>query len=428
MRLIYICVYPWGRIKAARGDVSWRERFALNLPEQRDVWIHAASVGEVKLVRYLIDYLLGQDPNLQIHVTTMTAAGQAMAETEFGGRVTLSYIPVDIPAPTARFLDALRPRVVVMAEAEFWPTLLRETSRRKLRLVLVNGRMSEKSHDRFLRYRGTLTRLLGAYEKFFFKSKTDLERFRSFGVEGERGVTGGDMKFDAPLPERDPERIRAMREAVGAEAGDFLFVVGSTRPPEEEIFASLFKELSRDESGATGAGKGRFRMVLAPRHVNRTDDVRAILDKHEIDYSIFRAPGEGDSAAESSSGEPRKPGAMVLVDRIGVLGELFLAADLGFVGGTMSDTGGHNILEPVWAGTPVVFGPDIRNVGDLAEYILARDFGAQAATAEELRGIIRDFRNGKRRFALKTGAETGESPSALAGDYILQASQSARGD
>ena len=149
-----------------------------------------------------------------------------------------------------------------------------------------------------------------------------------------------------------------------------------------------------------------FKMVLAPRHINRKSEVGQILHSRKIEFSIFEQSGDVCD--------------VILVDKIGVLIDLFLAGDFAFVGGTMTDTGGHNILEPVWAGTPVVYGPDIRNIKDLSDYIISHNFGTQVSSPDELTHLVENVIKGSRKFNTKTDTGSDDSPTALAGNYILK--------
>lgn len=395
---IYRLFYPYFRLRAARGEEIWRQRLALDtLPSGIGLWFHAASVGEVRLVWILSSYLIKCQPGLKFHVTVMTEAGMKTARSLLPTGATFSYFPFDCGAPLRRTLDMLGPTTIITLEGELWPNLLLETARRRIPVILVNARMSEKSFRRFRRIGGSIRRLLACYDRIFLRSRQDAEHYRSLGAPAERCHIAGDLKFDAPLTIPAPARIQEIRRSLGAAAEDFLLVAGSTRPGEERILSEIYRRLT--------AAHPNIRMVLAPRHLERLVDVKKILEEQAIDFSIFEESGE------------IRP--VVLVDRIGVLIDLFAAADIAYVGGTFSNTGGHNILEPVWAGTPVLFGPDTRNIPDAAAYVIAHNYGARARTEEELFGLLLELAEGRRRFTRKTGREEGDSPARLAGEYIL---------
>lgn len=380
----------------------WRGRLGLISPlGPRDVWMHAASVGEVKVLGYLIDYLRKQDATLRIHVTVMTRAGFKTATDQLGDKgdsVTLSYFPMDAPPAIRRSLDLINPALLVIAETEIWPNLISQAAQRNIPIVLVNGRMSEKAFRMYRYVRSFTKKLLALYDRFFFKTEGDFERYRHFGVTPGNSVVVGDMKFDAPLLPRSEGRRSEMRARAGVSGDSFLLVAGSTRPGEEAILANLFR--------AVHAKHKNFRMIIAPRHVERVGEVKALLEEKGLAYNLY-----GDASTANG---------IILVDRMGFLNDLYMVADLAFVGGTLVDIGGHNILEPVWAGTPVIFGPYLSNVSEASDYILANSYGAKVASESDLVGLLQQVIAGELSFAVKTENDLCNSPTAMVGDYILK--------
>jgi 3-deoxy-D-manno-octulosonic-acid transferase len=401
---VHALVYPYGRIKAFRGNQLWRGRLAL-LPQlgPKDVWLHAASVGEVKVVGTLTDYLLRQRPSLALHVTVTTSAGFKTADSVFGQPVTLSYLPIDSTRLVRRTLKLIDPRMIVIAETEIWPNLVTEAAKANIPVVLINGRMSQSAFSKYKLCRKTLSRLLAGYDRFFFKTDEDRLRYRHFGVPDDKSVVAGDIKFDAPLMQLPEGRKAEIRHTAGIAGDAFMFVGGSTRPGEEDMLITAYQSLRPDHP--------QLRLVLAPRHLDRLGDVKALLEQKGLPYSIYGK----DSAKPAGSAQHA-----VLVDQMGILNDLYSAADLAFVGGTLVDIGGHNVLEPVWARTPVVFGPHLDNVKEGAEYIIGNDLGAMVENADDLRAVVDDVISGRRRFAIKTDADQLDSATSHIGHYILE--------
>ena len=182
----------------------------------------------------------------------------------------------------------------------------------------------------------------------------------------------------------------------------FFLVAGSTRSGEDEILLDVYQSLKKESLN--------LRLLLAPRHLDRLDEVERLLDERGLWYSIY--------GRDSDSKEVRAD-SIVLVDRMGLLNDLYLAADLAFVGGTLTDVGGHNILEPVWARTPVVFGPFLDNVKEAAEYVLERNYGVKVNSRDEFRAVLAEVMNGERTFETRTYSDISESPTAQAGNYLL---------
>ncbi|MCD6249497.1 MAG: hypothetical protein J7J98_04100 [candidate division Zixibacteria bacterium] len=398
-RFIYLLLYPVGRWRAAGGDDLWRGRLALECDVKPvDIWMHAASVGEVKVLANLVTYLKETLPEIRIHITTMTRTGMATAQTIMADKASVSAFPIDSTPAVTRKLALLQPQMIIVAETEIWPNLIRLATRQDIMLVLVNGRMTERSLSRYLRFKSSLGRLLAGYDRFFFKSEGDRDRFSRFGLDPARIEVTGDMKFDAPFIERSETRVNETRGQLGIGGDDFLIVAGSTRPGEESLLLGIFTQLKINYPG--------LRLTLAPRHLERLNEVKKILAESGLNFTTL-----GETVSDSD---------VILVDRMGVLNSLYEAADLAFVGGTLVDIGGHNLLEPVWALTPVVYGPSLNNVIEAAEYIECHNYGVRVDSVDELKTIIEDVIAGRRDFSVRDRSDLEQSVVATVGRYILE--------
>lgn len=400
--LIYLLAYPIGVWKARQGSAMWRDRLSLNESQKSvDLWIHAASVGEVRVVSYLVDFLIRCKPRIRILVSVITSTGYQAACDEFGSRVQVRYLPADAAVPMRRALTIYRPRMIAIAETEIWPNFILEASNQGIPVVLVNGRMSDKGRSRYRLIRGAMTKVLACHQHFFFKTRQDAERYAVFGVAADRTTVAGDMKFDAPVMERNPETIAATRRSAGVDSDAFLLVAGSTRPGEEERLLGAYKEIKASWPSA--------RLLIAPRHVERAEEIKALVAQSGLASSIFDGsivPIQGDE--------------VILVDRMGILKDLYAAANLAFVGGTLVDIGGHNILEPVWAGTPVVYGSFLANVTEAAKHIEDNGYGRRMQSTDELPGIVAAMLRGELSFRVKSTDDYMHSPTAVVGAYILE--------
>ncbi len=397
-RLIYTVAYPVGKAKASKGNQKWIDRLGVaDGQESADIWLHAASVGEVKVLGNLYNHIRKRRSTTRFCVSVLTDAGYKTAEKIFKNNSHVRYLPADSTPAVNRVLDSVRPQCLVIAETEIWPNLVTLAGRREIPIILINGRMTDKGLSRYRWFGSLLRRVLSEYDRFFFKSETDAGRFRFFGVPAERYQIVGDMKFDAPLWPRSEGRREEMRFRVGADPEDFVLVAGSTRPGEEALLVGALKRLK-----STSA---RTRLVLAPRHVERREEIEFICAEAGIKYVIY-----GNDASEAD---------VIIVDRMGLLMDLYMAGEIAFVGGTLVDVGGHNLLEPVWTGTPVLFGPSLDNVWDAADYVTAHDFGMRITDIDELVQVVGAFREGQKTFAKKTEHDLDESATAIAGDYIL---------
>lgn len=345
---------------------------------------------------------------MTIHVSAMTSAGFRTASLQTADNMTVSFFPLDAVRVIRKTFDLIRPDIIVIAETEIWPNLICEADRRGIPLVLINGRMSEKGFGRYRVFRRSLGHLLKKYDRFFFKTDADATRYRFFNIGSDNTEVTGDMKFDAPLPNRSDEKVRRIRDSACIDKNDFLLVAGSTRTGEEEILADLYTSWRSTHSN--------FRMIIAPRHIDRVSEIRSLLTHRNIAFSIYDDKS-GDTYQIGH--KPDSTGGLILVDRLGLLNDLYLAADLAFVGGTLVNVGGHNLLEPVWAGTPVLFGPSLSNVKEAADYIMNHNFGAKVSTIDELATLVEQVYSGKIRFSIKRQADLTNSATARIGDYIL---------
>lgn len=396
-RILYWLVRPW--VSRRDMEAMWRQRMGFVRREKPcDVWLHASSVGEVRVITILVGQLLERQPELELHVTVMTPAGMKAARGGLPDRVSVSFLPIDATPAVRRALIVLEPRLLVIAETEIWPVLAQEAAGRQIPVMLVNGRMSEKGFRRYVRFRGFFARVLSQYERLFVKSAEDLSRFEAFGVGEERAEVTGDMKFDAPLYEC-PERVRAeLRRLCGAGEDSLLMVAGSTRSGEEAMLLDMLISL-REHCP-------RLVLVIVPRHVERAPEIGRLIAEKGLSFSEL-----GDVPATEE---------LVLVAKMGILNDLYAASDLAFVGGTLVDIGGHNILEPVWAGTPVLYGSSIDNVTEAAGYIEERGYGAMVSDVAELGQRVRSFCAGHLTFAVRGAEDAGDSPTVRVVDYILK--------
>ena len=399
--LVYIFCRMYGHARAKAGSEIWRGRLGLiEIENTVDIWIHASSVGETKVATYLTDYLLSHKPELRIYLSTMTEAGQKVARTIASENVATGFLPLDHPSPLGRTLEVLKPKMMVITETEIWPNLIEQVSKRNIEIVLVNGRMSDAAYRKYKIARKMFRDILGRYQKLFLKTEADKSRFEFFGAgtKDKQVIVAGDMKFDAPLLPRSAGRINEIRSRLGASESDFVFVCGSTRPGEEQLLLELARVLKAEALA--------IKLVLAPRHIERIKELQK-------DLSV-----DGDSIGLYSEGNIKS--SLILVDKMGCLNDLYLAANLAFVGGTLVDIGGHNLLEPVWAGTPVLFGQSTGNVEEAKDYILENNYGAMVSDITEMTELVKKFIKGETTFSIKTSDDLSHSATSIAGDYILQ--------
>jgi 3-deoxy-D-manno-octulosonic-acid transferase len=314
------------------------------------IWIHAVSVGEVLAVSELVRQLHAELPQYRIVVSTTTDTGQQLASQRFGVE-NVFYFPLDFAFAARRWLQALRPALVVIAETELWPNFLRSARDVNARIAIVNARISDNSFKGYRRWKGLLASVLKIPDVFLAQTDQDAERLRHIGAPADRVITTGNLKYDVPLPPRPPV-VEDLRRALSG-AGPVL-VCGSTVEGEESLLLGAFTNILANHAGAV--------MLLAPRHPQRFDEVERLL--REIKIPFWRR--------SKWTGGPIR-GGVLLVDSIGELSALYALADIAFVGGSLVPRGGHNIIEPAQHGVAIVVGNHTENFRDIVGLFQSRD-------------------------------------------------------
>lgn len=320
-------------------------RLRASKPDDNTLWIHAVSVGEVLTVSGLVKRLQEKFPGWRIVVSTTTFTGQTLARERFGAE-NVFYLPLDFAFAIRPYLTHLRPRLLVLAETEFWPNLLRMAKSSGARIAVVNARISDRSFPRYRSFRGWLRPVLANIDLFLAQSETDKERLLAIGADAARVQVSGNLKFEVKAP---PEitLVNALRTAMSDWGVPSVIVAGSTVSGEEDFLIDAFKEVLRAQPDAL--------LILAPRHPERFDAVADLIRYARLPL-IRRTEWKGDEELK---------GAVFLLNSIGELGAVYALATLAFVGGSLVPRGGHNILEPAQFGVPILVGPHTENFRDI---------------------------------------------------------------
>src|SRR6266849_1000014 len=282
------------------------------------IWIHAVSVGEVLAVSELVPALRAQFQDYRVVISTTTDTGQRLATARFGAE-TVFYFPLDFAFSVRRWVAALRPALIVIAETEFWPNLLRVVHQSGGRVAIVNARISDRSLPGYRRWRKVLTSVLRSVDLFLAQTPEDARRLVEIGAAEDRVLVGGNLKYDVP-PLPAPPIVGQLRAALAASGSGPVLVCGSTvegaLETEEALLASAFQSVLASYPTAA--------MLLAPRHPERFDSVATLLEQLKIKF--WRR--------SQWNGEPLS-GAVLLIDSIGELSSLYALADIAFVGGSL---------------------------------------------------------------------------------------------
>src|SRR5437764_6237549 len=353
---------------------------------RHSIWIHAISVGEVLAVSELVRGIRAEFPEYRVVISTTADTGQKLAVSRFGAE-NVFYFPFDFAFSVRPWLSALRPKLIVIAETEFWPNFLRLAKRAGARVVIVNARISDRSLPGYRRWRVFLRRFLLPIDLFMAQTAEDLRRLVEIGAPKEKVVLGGNLKFDVPPP-AELAIVRELRTALQESSAGPVWGCGSTVEGEEPILLSTFKQVLAAHPQAV--------MVLAPRHPERFGQVAALLDQSKLGF-CRRSEWNGEPIASM----------VLLLDSIAELASIYALADLAFVGGSLVTRGGHNIIVPAQHGVAIVVGEHTENFRDIVELFRSRDAvritTPEAVTSEFLRLLGDDA---DRKALGKRAAET----------------------
>ena len=354
---------------------GFRERWGSVSPIQAEgrkvIWIHCVSVGETQAARTLVQGLRARYPQSLIAISTITLTGQNLAREIFKhDAAKIFYFPFDWRWVVRRTLKAIHPDIVLIMETELWPNFLRECKGQKIPVALVNGRLSSQSFRRYRFIRGFMTRVFSSLSLAIMQTEADAERVRLLGMDADKTLVFGNMKFDAgTLPETD-SLTTAFRERFRLGTSP-LILAASTHEPEEVLLLNSFRQvISKSET--------KPRLMIVPRHPERFAEVIDLLKTSGLRWAQRTAsPAPSDEEAE-----------VILLDSIGELRSAYSLASLVFVGGSLARTGGHNILEPAAAGAPVIVGPHTYNFQSIVETFLDADAIVQLQPMSDSAAIV----------------------------------------
>lgn len=316
------------------------------------IWIHAVSVGEVLAVTRLIGELKKRFPEYRILVSTTTDTGQKLARQRFGEE-DVFYFPLDFPFAIRPYLKSLRPDLLVIAETEFWPNFLRLASQGSAKIAIVNARISDRSRRGYGLFRSLIQRVLSNVNVFLAQTETDRQRLVEIGAPHDRVQLSGNLKFDVAAPQ-PPSIVASLRAAFQNGNAGPIIIAGSTMDGEEPLLLRAFEIVRCTHPGAV--------MVLAPRHPQRFQAVADLVTSLGLPV-LRRSLWSGEDLA----------GVVLLLDSIGELAAVYALADLAFVGGSLVEYGGHNILEPAQYGVATLIGPHYENFRDMVNLFRVTD-------------------------------------------------------
>jgi 3-deoxy-D-manno-octulosonic-acid transferase len=375
--LVFAAVSPYFVYQAVRYKKyigSLRQRLgylpvSLNVDAEESIWIHAVSVGEALTARALAADLRERYPRLKLFVSTTTLAGQQVARRSLQHVDAVFYFPFDWAFIVRRTLNIVRPRLFVMMETEIWPNLLRVCRERGVSTVMINGRISQRSYPRYRLVRPFFRHVLADVDRFCMQSEGSARRLIDLGADPSRVTVTGSLKFDsleAPAPAAHGKPRERVLRFFRLSPNRTVLVAGSTMRGEEPSVLRAFARLKSSMPAALA--------VIAPRQPERFGEVERLV--RDAGFVVVR---RSDLPIDA---EPRAD--VVVLDTIGELAQLYQIASAVFVGGSLVDHGGHNILEPAIFGRPIVFGPHMQNFKEIADAFIANDAAVQVHSDREL--------------------------------------------
>ena len=336
----------WRSIKEPLYRQSLRQRFGFvdfeREIESRLIWVHSVSAGETIAAIPLVRRLIAR--GFTVLVTTMTPTGRERVLTLLGDSVLHSYAPYDLPDVVDRFLKRTRPKCLVIIDTELWPNIIHQCSMQNVKTILVNGRLSARSAAGYKKISSLTKSMLLEIDCLAVQTPSHGERFIDLGLAEEKLVVAGSIKFDQELPADFSEKVSRLKEKVG----DRLVLIGaSTHPGEEEMILKACRSLRSSHE--------ELLLILAPRHPHRSDEVAALAEK--VGETLLRHSDDKKCSERTT---------VLLLDKMGELIYFYGISDIAIVGGSFVPVGGHNLMEAANAQVPIIMGPYLENIEDIA--------------------------------------------------------------
>ena len=408
MRILYnLAFFIFGIIYLPYLIVTKRYRYGMKdrfgfLPERikdictnnKVIWIHAVSVGEMKAVSILAPLLRKRFPSHVLLFSSVTHTGNKVARTIATGNEGAFYLPMDISFIVDRVVKAVKPEIFICIETELWPNLIRAIQRCGAKLILVNGRISNRSYSRYKKARIFIAPILKRFHLILMQSEQDAVRILTLGAPKEKVFVTGNLKFDLPLVGFENKRIE-LRKKLNLKDDDIFLIAGSTHSGEEESIVHCFSRLKNEYCN--------LRLLIAPRHIERTDEIEKLLSD-----SRFKSIRVSSLAVAGGAPKPSDTDTVFILDTIGDLRSMYSASDIVFVGGSLVKKGGQNPIEPASLARPIIFGRFTFNFHDVIKIFLENDAGIEVENKEELYSAIR-FLMGNPKERKKLGANAKEA-------------------
>jgi 3-deoxy-D-manno-octulosonic-acid transferase len=373
------------RLTQGKYRRGWREKLTGKLsrqyPERPCIWFHAVSVGEVVLLQTVLADTAARFPDAELLVTVTTETGYDVARTKYPQH-SVAYFPLDFTWAVGNALTVIRPDLIVLVELELWPNFILTARRRRLPLVLINGRIGEKSFRGYARLKPLMTRLLSCFDALAVQNEIYAERLLALGAPTKHVHVTGNIKFDGVQADRDNPKTLELRSALRIHPSDRVLIAGSTQAPEESYALETWLELRNRFPG--------LRLILVPRHKERFEEVAKLVRQRGCTL-IRRSEATTSIASAIPANRETEVPPVGLLDTLGELAACWGLADIAFVGGSLTNRGGQNMIEPAGYGDAVLFGPNTWNFKDVAEALLSHRAARVVAGPDDLLEAVDDL-------------------------------------
>ena len=350
----YFIRLTWRGIGNKKYLQRWGERIGIaNVRPTKDksiVWVHAVSVGEVNASIPLLRTLMEEYPGAEFLVTTSTPTGSDILLSKLGNKVKHQYVPIDIPICINLFINTWKPKALILLETEIWPNIIHCCKKQGIITALVNARLSEKSKSKYLRFSSLIQPAINSLDLILAQYKSDADRFNEIVVDKKIKLCGN-LKFDQDMPEELESISGSIRDSWSIE-GKWrpTLIAASTHEGEEVVILDAFNEILKEINNAL--------LILVPRHLERFNRVKSLIDDQGFNFS-----------SRSKKEDVTNDIQVLLGDTIGELNFLYSVSDVAFVGGSLIDHGGQNLLEPAAQGLPLCSGPSVRNFVEISNQL-----------------------------------------------------------
>jgi 3-deoxy-D-manno-octulosonic-acid transferase len=397
-------VLLWRMVRHGKYRTGWSEKLLGRLSVREGaapcLWFHAVSVGEVLQLEPVLTELRRKLPSVELVISTTTPTGLSVAKAKFP-RDRVCYFPLDFSWAVREAMRRVRPTAIVLVELELWPNFVLHAHRRGIPLALINGRVSEGSSRGYARIRPLMARWLGCFEILAAQNALYADRLAALGAPRDRLRVTGSIKFDRVTTDRGNPQTTELRQCFGIDRSERVFIAGSTQQPEEAAALDAYVSLSRTYP--------ELRLIVVPRHKERFEEVDRLIESRGLPL-IRRSQARATAATASPDSPlwhglptvpPRRPQVsasdaqhelqpVLLLDTLGELSACWGLADVAFVGGSLTNRGGQNMIEPAGYGAALLFGPNTQNFRDVVEMLLAEDAARVVHDAADLAAVLAD--------------------------------------